>query len=118
MSTPPAPLAWHPWYRDKTWLMEWLEGRGPYSPNRVFVPVEPAFRLGAWVDDPEPLPKSGVHELVLTKSKAYGPAPYVGRPFIYTWPVGTDQYGRMIAGDAKVTYTVDEWEWAIQGGVA
>jgi hypothetical protein len=24
---PPAPLEWHPAYRDRTWLLDWVEGR-------------------------------------------------------------------------------------------
>jgi hypothetical protein len=40
----------------------------------------------------------------LTKRRCAGPAPYVGRPFIYAWWAAVDEFGRGIAGDSARQY--------------
>src|SRR5438094_10207861 len=40
---PPMPLSWHPYYRGKTWLLDWLEGRMPVG-DVVQVPVPPSIK--------------------------------------------------------------------------
>lgn len=52
-------------------------------------------------------------DLVLTRERCAGPAPYVGQPFVYVWPVGVDNLGRCIAGEAQIVYT-DPF-WSIRG---
>jgi hypothetical protein len=47
---------------------------------------------------------------ILTLKKCCGPAPYVGRPFVYTWRalVADDGTNRAIGGEAQITY-LPEW---------
>jgi hypothetical protein len=102
-SAPPAPLEWHPWYRNKTWLLDWLEHRGPYADLdvlRVPVPRRLSFTLDVAPSSTEP----AMSIRVLTRRKACGPAPWTGRPFFYAWTVGTDDLGRHIAGDSRIVY--------------
>lgn len=90
------PLEWHPWYRNKTSLLDWLNHRGRYADtNPLRIPV-PVFALDG--DDLE------VHEIALTRHRAAGRAPYVGCPFHYTWTVGVDSLGRQIASDSTRHY--------------
>ena len=95
--TPPAPLDWHPWYRDKPWLLDWLE-RGQQHNYLVPVPRQVRFGdgAGAYPDN--------IACAVLAKHRAFGLAPYVGNPFIYTWWTATDQHGRSIASDSRIEY--------------
>lgn len=95
-ATPPPPLEWHPWYRDKTWLMDWLDS----TDYAVEIQVKPPIRAALTADIPQ--------RVRLTKQKAQGPAPYVGRPFVYGWSTATDNLGRSIASDARVVY-LEEW---------
>lgn len=96
--TPPAPLEWHPWYRDMTYLLDWLIHG---TENTYFVPVPP--RRVQLVVEPSAYPDE-LACAALTKRQAGGPAPYVGDPFIYTWWTATDQYGRSIASDSRIEY--------------
>ncbi len=91
---PPAPLEWHPWYRDRTWLLDWLEHGQQHN---YLVPVPRRVRFGA--DGP-----GDTACAVLTKRRAFGLAPYVGDPFLYTWWAATDQHGRSIASDSRIEY--------------
>lgn len=85
----PAPLDWHPWYRDKTWLRDWLEGPHP-GPYRVPVPTP----LPLWVTDtPAPMAELLPAMVILTKHRVRAPAPYVGAPFHYQWAVAVDGLG-------------------------
>ena len=104
MTRPTPPLEWHPWYRDKTWLLDWVEGRsGPRDHIRIPVPQ----RLAAgFVEVDETYPTMpNLREVIMTRRKAWGPAPYVGRPFGYAWWVGVDNLGRQIAGESRIVYT-------------
>jgi hypothetical protein len=56
-------------------------------------------RLSALVSDPGRL-----RTLRLTRQTAWGRAPYVGNPFVYTWKCASDQYGRWVAGERKIHY--------------
>lgn len=101
---PPAPLEWHPYYRSKTWLLDWLERRGPYADHHdIRIPVIPSVR--SWTYGPETdAVEPDLRQLIMTRRRAHGPAPYVGRPFAYMWPIGTDNLGRHIAGEARIVY--------------
>ncbi len=100
----PAPLEWHPAYRDRTWLIDWLEGKtAEYPADRILLPILPVLRLFERGLDPTYPQSAGT--LVLTKRKAWGWAPYVGRPFVYVWYVATDDLGRSIAGESRIVYT-------------
>jgi hypothetical protein len=43
--------------------------------------------------------------MTLIRCMAWGPAPYVGRPFVYVWQFATDELGRAVAGDSYIFYT-------------
>jgi hypothetical protein len=94
---PPAPLEWHPWYRDKTHLLDWLE-RG--QQHNYLVPVS---RRARFCEGGSVYPDT-ISCAALTKRRAFGLAPYVGRPFVYTWWIATDQQGRSIAGGSRIEY--------------
>lgn len=96
---PPRPLFWHPWYRDKTFLIDWLNSNNMW-PYRI--PLARRVRYDAG----EPIMKNLLHQSVvtLTKQVAAGRAPYVGRPFCYRWCVATDELGRSIASEARIVY--------------
>lgn len=101
----PSPLDWHPAYADKTALVDWLNGVGPYGDRRDIVLAKPQpLRLFAMqtdsieaVDVSPPLTR-------LTKQRCYGFAPYVGQPFVYTWFAAVDELGRAIAGESTIQY--------------
>jgi len=103
----PMPLEWHPWYRDKTWLLDWLEGKSGYPEDAIVIPVPPRLywqreenRIG-----PETISD---RQIVLTKHRAWGSAPYVDTPFHYEWTTATDHLNRSIASDARIVYD-DRW---------
>lgn len=102
MTAPPAPLEWHPAYRDQTWLLDWLEGRGEHPTHCIQFPIVPAMRAI------EPHDESSTTEMLpmrtLTKQRAWGAAPYVGLPFRYEWFFATDELGRTISGEARLRY--------------
>lgn len=95
---PPRPLYWHPWYRGKTWLWEWLES----DDQAIRLPVRRPIRFERY--DPDAPVSASPKGVLLRKHLAAGPAPYVGRPFWYRWNVAVDEWGRTIAGEVRVTY--------------
>jgi hypothetical protein len=100
----PMPMEWHPAYRDKTWLLDWLECRGAYADKGVIViPIMPRLRATFRAEDDDPF-DSSMRTLTLTRIKAGGPAPYVGNPFVYMWYCAYDELGRTIAGEAHIRY--------------
>jgi len=104
MTMPPAPLEWHPAYRRHTDLLAWLDDPKGYP--AVQVPFLEPPRVTA--DDPaDPIKDTKIRVHTLTKQRAQGLAPYVGRPFIYRWTVATDQVGRSIAGESRIEYIDD-----------
>lgn len=110
---PPAPGEWHPAYQCDALaaaLRDFLESS---MSTTLRLPFPPPCRFPAAV---EPLvPELG--ELpchVLTKRKVMGPAPYVGRPFVYVWRCAIDELGRAVAGPAHIVYTSDDtiYDWS------
>jgi hypothetical protein len=104
-TSPPPPLEWHPHYRDMTWLLDWLHGQGPYAHMREIrisrpVDLAAASSCPAEMYPVEPPPEP----IVITRHRAAGPAPYVGDPFHYEWPVGRDHLGRCVAGETNMIY--------------
>lgn len=91
---PPAPLTIHPYYRrdDRMWLVDWLN--------------DEAHPFGNYVRLPMPAPAAPTEQkcLLLTRQRAYGFAPYVGRPFVYVWNAASDQHGRWVAGERRIAY--------------
>jgi len=104
MIEPPAPLEWHPAYREweRTGLIHWINEHDNYQ-YRIHVPFP--LRVNSWVNNPSEVDQWT--ELVLTKHKAYGWAPYVGKPFIYVWYVAIDQFNRWISGESWIEYLSD-----------
>ena len=105
---PPVPLEWHPAYRGYTELLEWLNK--PDGPHTLKVPrIKPVAAtmnpVALYPVEPSPEP------WLLTKRKATGPAPYVGRPFAYWWRFATDQLGRAIAGESFIVYDAVGPRW-------
>lgn len=99
-----APLEWHPYYRNRTYLLDWLDGgQPPY--DTIVVPIVQRIRFTQIAPTAMTTSEPDFHRLTLTKYRAWGRAPFVGRPFAYVWNVGIDQYGRQIAGDARIQYT-------------
>lgn len=114
----PPPLEWHPAYRDQTWLLDWLKGDTGYPRDHI---VFPLYVSGDGpFDSPRddaPLPIPPMQTITMCKHQAWGPAPYVGRPFVYVWTVGVDDVGRAIAGESSIQYIpthqlpIDHPEW-------
>ncbi|MGH3549020.1 MAG: hypothetical protein ACRDQU_13095 [Pseudonocardiaceae bacterium] len=98
---PPAPLEWHPFYRDHTWLIDWLNGDPAYPNISMRLPICRPVGLWNLSQDPSVLTDN---TLLLTKDKAWGLAPYVGPPFVYMWYIAADQFGRAIAGESRIVY--------------
>lgn len=99
---PPAPLEFHPFYRAHTWLLDWLNGVTFVGQHVIEVP-----RPARWTPFAETDPTAfelPPDNLRLTRQTAWGRAPYVGNPFVYTWQVASDQYGRWVAGERTVQY--------------
>jgi hypothetical protein len=102
MTAPPAPLEWHPAYRDQTWLLDWLEGRREGRTDIIKFPILPPMRIRDYDRAPDPVETPPTR--TLTKRKAYGHAPYVGRPFVYRWWCAVDELGRGIAGESRIAH--------------
>lgn len=100
---PIRPLYWHPWYRDRTNLLDWLNANDRDRTLCVPLPMSrhAFFRNIGDETLPEPVKRD---YLVLTKQHAAAPAPYVGEPFCYSWYIATDQHGRSIASEAQIVY--------------
>jgi len=99
----PDPLDWHPAYADRTWLLDWLNGVGPYGDRReVLLPILPS-PLRSWSPDGPTVPAT-LRTRVLTRRLCQGGAPYVGRPFVYQWWAAVDELGRAIAGESWRVY--------------
>lgn len=101
---PIMPLYWHPFYRDRTGLIDWLNSS---DPNPFHIAIPRRLRLADFREDDVLLdaPRDvSLERFILTKNIAAGPAPYVGEPFTYRWNVATDQLGRSIAGEARIHY--------------
>lgn len=103
------PLEWHPWYRDKTWLYDWLLGRGSFPKDRVEIPVMPPLRAKFAESVDVAAEPTRLGRVTLTKNWAVGAAPYVGKPFCYVWWVATDDLGRGIATDSEIHY-IERWD--------
>jgi hypothetical protein len=103
----PPPLSWHPFYRGKTWLIDWLNGKSDLPEWDIVLPV---FNRPMLFTETEPdLMAPTVRTMRMTKRRAWGPAPWVGQPFHYEWNIGTDELGRHIAGESRIVYEDDIW---------
>jgi len=100
----PSPRDWHPAYADKTYLVEWLNGVGPYAKMwDIQLAIVP--RLNAMFTEVEsPVAAPSFKTRLLHRQTCRGPAPYVGRPFVYEWFAAVDELGRAIAGESHIEY--------------
>jgi len=98
MISPAAPNQWHPWYEQFRYSVErWLDDDRYYY---LVVPVPQSTAYPAVL-----YPTSVARMVVLTKHEAYGRAPYTGnREFVYAWRFGVDEFGRQVAGEARIVY--------------
>lgn len=97
---PPSPLEWHPAYREKTYLIDWLNRVGHLANKEVVQYYD--YRLESLAERIEkgPFGSTAFTVKTLTRQKCWGPAPYTGRPFIYMWFAAVDELGRGIAGES------------------
>lgn len=103
---PPAPLEFHPFYcRYKDTLLDWLDGDLFGGGHTIHLP-RPANLSASLFDQSslDPATFQPPDHLVLTRQRAWGPAPYVGDPFVYVWNCACDQHGRWVAGTQKIKY--------------
>lgn len=115
----PMPLEFHPAYRGQTWLLDWLNRTGAYADRQhivVMKPQRPATFMAA--DEVSPTTAAVPERITLTRRTCAGGAPYVGRPFCYRWDAGVDDFGRCVAGEARIQYTVAEAIWEMVGDAA
>lgn len=101
----PPPLSWHPYYRGKTWLIDWLNGNSSLPEWDIVLPVvQPLSARLIAAEEEFPVGSPSVKVMRMSKQRAWGPAPWVGRPFHYEWFVGKDELGRMCAGESRIVY--------------
>jgi hypothetical protein len=94
----------HPAYANMPWLRDWVNGLTGYPRDRVMIPA-PRLSVAPFGKDSQKPIESMPAPLMMTRKRCARPAPYVGRPFCYTWEFGVDNLGRAVAGDAKMQYT-------------
>lgn len=112
----PPPLTWHPYYRGKTHLLDWLNGVGPLAEAGWSIRLPKPRRVTmASADDLYPSAELSFDVITMTKQRAWGPAPWTGEPFHYEWYVGTDELGRQIAGDSSIIYEEGVRRWQALG---
>ena len=99
----PMPLEWHPAYADKTYLIDWLSGVGPYADRDIiYIPIITPMDF----TNTTPV-VARTRTRTLHRLRCWGLAPYVGRPFHYEWWAAVDELGRAIAGDSVIKYEED-----------
>ena len=109
----PSPLEWHPAYADKTHLLDWLNEVGPYAKMwDIKLAIAPRFNFASFASYTETeqpaITAPSFKTIVLHRQKCWGPAPYVGKPFVYMWNAAVDELGRGIAGESRIEY-LPEW---------
>jgi hypothetical protein len=98
-TTPCPPGEVHPAYAQQARILSaWLNDRGGRDHLNVHRQPPMTFDFGPQLGAAPP------DHWLLTRRKAHGPAPYVGRAYVYAWYVGEDSLGRMVAGDAWIQY--------------
>jgi len=105
----PMPLEWHPAYVDKTYLIDWLDGVGRMGKMwDIQMMIAPRFNFASYTETgPPSVTAPPFKTRVLHRQKCWGPAPYVGDPFVYIWFAAVDELGRGIAGESHIEYIPD-----------
>lgn len=103
----PVPLEWHPFYRGKTFLIDWLndDPKCGLPLDTIRLPVARSVHARMIMGDNPMEIEAPLPSIIMRKRRAAGPAPYVGRPFVYGWNIGEDDLGRCIAGESRIFYT-------------
>lgn len=98
----PPPGECHPFYAGNGFLRGWINNPDAGQWVRVLKPRSLTIPEMS-TDGP---PDVSQDTITLTRRRCYGAAPYVGRPFVYTWDVVVDGLGRAVAGDdVRIRYT-------------
>jgi hypothetical protein len=100
----PMPGECHPAYLLMPWLKEWLDGKGPYASRQVVLVAKPARPQTFIAPEAQSVQAVGLEYYTLYRQRCGGPAPYVGRPFVYEWFIAVDELGRALAGRARIVY--------------
>lgn len=111
----PPPLTCHPFYRGKTWLIDWLNGDSGLPEWDIMIPLPTRPLMASFSTDPGPIEMPSVKAARMSKQRAWGPAPWVGEPFHYEWYVGTDELGRRVAGESRIVYEEGIRRWQAMG---
>lgn len=58
-------------------------------------------------------PEESDNRAIATVHKAWGAAPYVGRPFVYMWKIAVVSGEQVQSGPAELRYTQSDAEWSL-----
>lgn len=112
--TKPAPPGEvHPFYQSKRYVIDWVNGMGPYARRlELKVADTPPVKL-SFDDVPGVLVSEMLDQRVFTLRlwRAVAPAPYVGEEFFYQWHVAVDDLGRQVAGESRRLFTDPVLNW-------
>lgn len=98
----PHPGMVHPSLTRQSSIIRHIMSEGP---GMVYIPKYSRRDRFA----PVPTEITGTH-IVLHVREAIGLAPYVGDPFVYSWRVAVDDYGRYVAEeDSTIRYLERTW---------
>jgi hypothetical protein len=95
----PPPESCHDFYKQSQWIRDYLDTKEVQS-SAICV-AERNRSVVSILDDSYHDP---YHIFTVAIKTAWGIAPYVGRPFVYTWNYITDHEGRSAAGKAHIHY--------------
>lgn len=110
----PPPLTGHPYYQGRQIITDWLNGTSSLPEWDIMIPKPRRMDLAAFDAESEPI-AIGMDVLTMTKQRAWGGAPWTGRPFHYEWYVGTDNLGRRVAGESRIVYETGLRLWRALG---
>lgn len=99
---PPPPNTVHPGFEDQAASVRQFMAAGhhqvvlPKSRRLLLSLVESDADIRSW------------DTTTLTVHRVWAPAPYVGDPFVYVWPVAVDRAKRWVAGEAHAQW-LPQW---------
>ena len=91
----------HPFYAEEAGTVRRQLARRLSYTLMVAKPLPLAAML---TEAPEPFAPFDVPTHRLEVKRAWGPAPHVGRPFVYMWDVAVDRLNRWVAGPTRIEY--------------
>jgi hypothetical protein len=109
MASFPMPGEVHPAYADQPYLVDFAAGKMPDLRDHIVLPVLQRPSIAAF-DDPAPTTLS-FKQRIMTRREIAAVAPYVGRPYAYSWFAAVDELGRWVAEpEARIRYlSPDFW---------